>query len=492
MKPAPRNVHAAQPFPVPHPGDFHRATADSAPPPISRELARFAHDLAPGDIPAAIRERATFLILDAVGIALASTRWNFAQPCLTAAQTLGGRGDCTVLGMPARLPMRDAAMMNGLLVHGLDYDDTHLPGVIHGTASAWPAALAVGEHGNGSAGAPGRDVLAAYIVAIETGSRLGAVARGGFHQVGFHPTGLIGAFACSLGAGRLMGADAEQLQMAQGIALSTGAGSLEFLEDGAWTKRLHPGWAAVAGITAAALARQGFVAPRAAYEGRFGLFKSHLGPHEADCDYSLASAGLGRTWELEQVAVKPFPACHFVHGCADAALALAREGLNAAEIARVRVLLPRETIATVCEPAGRKARPVSDYDAKFSVQFIVAACLARGRFGLAELEPDALNDAAILDLAGKVEYEADPGSAFPRAYSGEVVVTTRDGRELRRREQINRGAAERPLSNADIVAKFLDTAGMAVSRERAERVCDALLRLERCPDVRSLAGILGG
>lgn len=390
--------------------------------------------------------------------------------------------------MPARLPLRDAVMMNGLLVHGLDFDDTHVPGVIHATASAFPTALGMGEH----LGSDGQAVLAAYVVGIETASRLGAVAQGAFHQVGFHPTGLIGAFACALLAGRLYGATPDQLAMAQGITLSTGAGSLEFLEDGAWTKRLHPGWAGVAGITGAALARQGFQGPKRPYDGRFGLFPSHLGPLEEGCDYDLATAGLGETWELEQVAVKPFPACHFIHGCADAAIALSREhDLVADDIERIVTLVPQEVIKTVCEPAERKLNPVSDYDAKFSMPFIVAAGIIRRRFGLAELEPEALGDAAILALARRVEYRADPDSPFPHAYSGEVIVHTRDGRELRHREHINRGAADRPLANEEIIDKFMGNAEQAVSRSTAERIVEALLTLDTAEDIREVSWTLG-
>jgi 2-methylcitrate dehydratase PrpD len=466
--------------------------AAAAPANIAQALAAFVHNLEFDAIPAAVRERAAYLMLDATGIALASTRWDFAHKSLSAVQGLAGSGGgrkCTVLGMPARLPLRDAVLLNGILVHGLDYDDTHVPGVIHATASAFPCALGVGEH----LGLSGRAVLTAYVAGIETGARLGAVAKGAFHQIGFHPTGLIGAYACALLAGRLLGATPAQLHMAQGITLSTGAGSLEFLEDGSWSKRLHPGWAGVAGITGAALARQGFVGPQRPYEGRFGLFPSHLGPLAEGCDYALATAGLGETWELEQVAVKPFPICHFAHGCADAALALRREhGLRPEDIAEVRALVPREVIKTICEPAANKLRPVSDYDAKFSLPFIVAACLVRGRFGLAELEADALHDETILALAAKVRYEADPASPFPRAYSGELVLTTRDGRELRQREHINRGAAERPLANAEIEAKFLDNAQRAVSRERAGRIRDALLGLPDVADVREMAAVLGG
>lgn len=464
-------------------------SAEAPAPSIAEQLAAFAHELRYEDIPEAVRERAKHLMLDATGIALASTRWDFAHQSLTAVRGLAGYGKCSVIGMPAHLPLRDAVMMNGILVHGLDYDDTHIPGVIHTTAGAYPCALGVGEH----LGADGRAVLTAFVLGVEAAARLGAVAKGAFHQVGFHPTGLIGAYGCALLAGKLMGANPAQLVMAQGITLSTGAGSLEFLEDGAWSKRLHPGWAGVAGITGAALARQGFVGPKRPYEGRFGLFPSHLGPLVEGCDYSLATAGLGEVWELEQVAIKPFPACHLAHACADAALILTRQhDLRPADVAKVRALVPQEVITTICEPAEKKLRPVSDYDAKFSLPFIVAACIARRKFGLAELEDDALHDEEILALAAKVTYQADPNSPFPRAYSGELVVTTRDGRELTHREEINRGAAERPISNGDVVDKFFENAQLAVSRQRAERIGEALLGLDACEDVRAVAAVLGG
>lgn len=465
-----------------------QAAREGTPASIAAALAGFAHELRYEEIPATIAERARHLMLDATGIALASTRWDFAHKSLTAIRGLAGYGKCSVLGLPARLPLRDAVLMNGILVHGLDFDDTHVPGIIHATASTFPTALGAAEY----YGADGKALLAAYVVGIEAGARLGAVAKGAFHQVGFHPTGLIGAYACALVAGRLMGANPAQLAMAQGITLSTGSGSLEFLEDGAWTKRFHPGWAGVAGITGAALAREGFVGPKNPYQGRFGLFASHLGPLAEGCDFSLATDALGERWEVEQVAVKPFPACHFAHGCADAAIALAQHhDLSPEDVVQVKTLVPGEVIKTICEPANNKLRPVSDYDAKFSLPFIVAASLTRRRFGLAELEDEALHDETILGLAEKVDYQADPDSPFPAAYSGEVVVTTRDGRELRHREQVNRGAADRPLSNTEIADKYLDNALLAVSRGRAERIRDAMLNLEQ-GSARDLAEVLGG
>ena len=465
------------------------ASANSAVPAqseaIAATLAAFAKNLRVETIPAAVLERAKHLILDAVGIAHASTGYGFAQRSLAAAAELSaGAGDMPVIALPARLQLRDVMLLNGILVHGLDYDDTHVQGVIHATASCFPCALGVASH----AGLDCKALLAAYVVGVEVGTRLGSVAKGGFHQVGFHPTGLIGAFATALVAGRLLGLDARQLAMAQGIALSAASGSLEFLNDGAWTKRMHPGWAGVAGYTAATLARHGFVGPREAYEGRFGLYASHLGQYAKDMDLSLATAGLGEVWELANVAVKPMPACHFTHACADAAAILrARHGLKPADIRSVRALVPRDVVKTVCEPVATKKRPQNSYDAQFSIPYIVATALARGSFGLAHLEDAALADSDVLALAQRVEYEIDLASPFPKYYSGEVVVTTMDGREFRQREEINRGAADRPISNEDIVKKFMDNAGLAVPAERAAQIRDLVLTMDRGVQASDLA-----
>jgi 2-methylcitrate dehydratase PrpD len=462
-------------------------TEAGASPLIAEGLARFAG--AADRIPPAVLARAKHCILDAVGIAFAATGYDFAHRALTAVAGLAGAGDAAVIGMPARLPPRDAALLNGILIHGLDFDDTHSGGVIHATSSVLPTVLAIAPR----CGASGLKMLTAYVLGVEVAARLGAVAKGAFHQVGFHPTGLIGAFACALAAGRLMGLGEKQLVMAQGLALSAGAGSLEFLADGAWNKRFHPGWAANAGITAAALAQQGFVGARRAYEGRFGLYASHLQARFDPADLALATAGLGEVWEMLQVAVKPYPACHFVHACTDAALALAREAkLRASDIEGVRALIPAEVVKTVCEPVATKRRPANSYDAQFSIPYAVAAALSRGRFTLAELEDDALRDPEILALADRVAYEIDPASTFPRHYTGEVVVTTHGGRTLRHREAINRGNGERPLSEAAIIDKFQANATRVIARARARQIEEMLLGLDGQADARAVADALGG
>jgi 2-methylcitrate dehydratase PrpD len=440
---------------------------------ISDQLAAFALNLSFGAIPEKILERSKYLMLDAVGIAYASHGFPFAGATMAGMASVGA-GDSPVIGFGRKLSPRDAALVNGVLAHGLDYDDTHSPGVIHATVSSLPLVLALGDKLKVS----GRDFLTAYVAAMETSTRLASVAKGGFHQVGFHPTGLIGIFGCTLAASRLLGLSREQTAMAQGVALSMAAGSLEFLEDGAWTKRMHPGWAASSAITAAALAKHGFVGPRAAYEGRFGLFRSHLGAQMVGADLALATKNLGKSWQIDEVAIKPIPACHFAHAAADAAVALSKS-VAPADIRSVDVLVPSEVIKTVCEPQENKRAPANSYDAQFSIPYIVATGLLRGRFTLDELDDKAITDREVLALARRVNHAADPASTFPKHYTGEVVVTLNDGRQVRHREGVNRGCADRPLSNAEIEAKYFGNACRLLTREHAERVRDALLGIDR-------------
>ena len=448
---------------------------------ISRTLAQFAHDLTAEAIPLEVRERAKHLILDATGIAYASGSYDFAHKTLTAIAGLGGDGRVPVIGLPQRLSPRDAALVNGVLAHGLDFDDTHTGGIIHSTASVWPTVMSTAF----MRGTSGADLLVAYVAGVEAATRLGAVGSGHFHQVGFHPTGMIGVFGCTLAAGTLMGLSPQALTMAQGIALSMAAGSLEFLEDGAWTKRMHPGWAAQSGITAAALGREGFVGPTRAYEGRFGVFNSYLQGGLEDERWGRATAGLGSIWETTAIAVKPLPACHFTHACADAAMILARQHqFKIDDIVRIKALVPGEVVKTVCEPVANKRRPANAYDAQFSIPYLVAASLIRGRFTLAELEPEALNDEAILRVCDLVDYEVDPRSTFPRHYTGDVQISLRDGRVLMHREAMNRGCADRPLSNAEIIEKFTGNARMRLSARQASEVQEAVLGLDRAADVR--------
>jgi len=453
---------------------------------ISEALADFAAGLRYEDIPAEVSERARYLVLDALGIALASTKMDYARQVLEGLSVFEP-GERAVLGTGRRMALRDAVTANGVLIHGLDFDDTHIEGVVHVSSSCFPCAFGVAAQ----TGTGGRDFLAAYITAIEAAARIGMAAGGGLHLSGLHPTGSVAGFAAALAAGRLYGLKTEQMVMAQGITLSTMAiSSRQYSREGAGSKRLHPGWGATAGITAAALAKGGMTGPRAAYEGEYGFFQVNMAPHMERCKLALATAGLGEVWETGRVAIKPIPACHLVHACSDATVALAREHqLKAGDIASIQALVPKEAYAVVCEPLALRKRPVSSYSAQFSLHYAVACSIVHGRFSLAETEPRFYTDPETLALVDRIEHGEYPGSEYPKYFSGEVRIRTKDGRELVRREHINRGAADRPLSGDDISVKFMDNATTAVSRAHAEKLREVVLTIDRADDLKAVEAL---
>ena len=450
---------------------------------ISESFAHFVSDLQLEDVPCEVVNRSKYLILDALGVALAATQHDFAIRTLAGFKAMSA-GDsnarkCGVIGMRARLPVRDAAAMNGVLVHGLDYDDTHMSAVVHASSVALPAALSTGEQVNAS----GSDMLSAYMAGMEIAIRVGDAANYGFHSNGYHATGVVSHFSSGLVAGRLLGLSCEQMVSAQGILVSTATASREFISDGAWNKRLHPGWGAVAGITAAYLAKEGFEGCQKPYDGRFGIYAMHLGADVARANFRKLTDGLGERWDLMASAVKPFPTCHYTHSLADSALVvraqLRAESVSASDIIAIRILVPERVLSVMFEPKELKKRPTSDYAAKFSAPYVVSCCLLRGRLGLKDLETDALADEDVLKLCQICQAVADPDTLFPEAFSGGVVVEIRDGRSFHHYEPVNRGAGDRQLDNDEIAEKYFDNVALVVSRGRAQKIKDTILGMER-------------
>ncbi len=453
-------------------------------------LARFTVGLSPASLPDEVRVKATHHITDAIGLAFASHGCGFAAPALRGMEAASATGDATVIGHPRTLSPRDAALANGFLIHGLDFDDTHSASIVHPSVACLPAALAIAEHVD----ATWDELLSAYAAGMETAIRIGEAVNGGFHHVGFHATGIVSHFSSAVVAGKLLGLDESQLTAAQGIAASTAAGVQVFLEEGAWTKRMHPGWGALAGITAAHLAQNGFAGPSRPYEGRFGLFESHLQEHAKDVDTRVISSALGERWSMLATSIKPYPVCHFIHGCAEAAIRLHEDMDRADRIAHIAGIvceLPAATLPIVAEPAEKKQVPHTDYDAKFSTQFVVATCLLRGRFGLAELDEACLADPEILALAAKVRCIADRDANFPAFFSGRVTITMTDGRQHAMHIPVNLGNGERALDEHAIAEKFRGTAGLWVSADRVDALLEVLLSPGR-RKVRSITRMLAG
>ncbi|MFV0491155.1 MAG: MmgE/PrpD family protein [Pseudorhodobacter sp.] len=452
----------------------------------SQTLSQFASTLRYEDIPSHVLDRARLHILDGLGLAFASTQFPFAGPAVAAMTELSGEnGTHTIIGSAQRASVRDAATVNGVLVHGLDYDDTHLQAIVHPTAAVLPAVLAMGE----SYRISGKDALVAYCLGMESAVRIGAAVDGGFHHTGFHATSIISHFSAALVAGRLMGNSQAAHVAALGIAASTAGGVQVFLEEGAWTKRLHPGWGSAAGITAATLAKHGFKGPSRAFEGRFALFETHLHDYAKDVKMHHLTDGFGQQWMMGNTALKPYPVCHFIHGAADAAVDLYQE-IGGTEIEAVNIRLPEDTLMIVAEPIEQKRHAGTEYEAKFSAPFVVASTLLKGRFGLPDLTENAIADSRVRGLAARCSCNADPDALFPEYFSGGVEVKLADGRILQRHVPINSGAGDRMMDEPTVSAKFFENATMAISRQRAEQIRTLALDLDNrnLPDLLELLG----
>ena len=441
-------------------------------------LSEFSHALHFDTIPREVRENIALRVLDTVGIALASTREDFAPSVLGLAETWGG-GDCTVIGAKIRASVPMAILANGSLAHGLDYDDAHILSICKPSAVVVPTALALGE----SMGLDGATILTAMAAGYETMTRLGMAASGEFHARGWHATAVCGTFAATVVAGKCLALSASELTAALGIAGSFASGVLECLEDGSWVKRLHAGWAGHSGAVAAGLARRGFTGPATILEGRFGLYRTFLGSVP---DSARITGDLGSRWETLQVAFKPYPCCHYNHAYMDCAARLRREHAVTPEaIDSVECLVPAPEVPIVCEPLAAKRRPRTAYDAQFSLPYAVAVALVEDEVGIESFSPERIQDERLLALAARVRYTVTQASTFPKSFPGRLVIRMRDGRVLEAEEPFNRGSAENPLGRDDIVAKFRQNAGRVLAPSRVAALEQGALRLAATPDVRT-------
>ncbi|MDP6482708.1 MAG: MmgE/PrpD family protein [Nitrospinota bacterium] len=452
----------------------------------SRQLAEWVLGLEYEEIPPEVIESAKTAFLDILGIALASSGMEFGRAAVALACDLGTGEEASVLGSDHRLPAPNAALANGTLAHGLDYDDTHAESVIHASACVVPAALAAAE----AEGKDGRALLAAAVAGWEVLVRLGLVCPGQFHDRGFHATSVCGPFAAALVAAKLWGCSAEQTANAMGLCGSMAAGSLEFLTDGAWTKRVHPGWAGHSGLVAARMALRGFTGPKEVFEGRFGFYNLYIGKDGEDRDLSRLTSGLGTEWKTPELGHKPFPCCHFTHAFIDAALFLREEHrIDPAGIDSVECRIHPREMPVVCDPVETKRRPQTPYDAQFSVPYTVAAGLIRGRVDLDAFQPETIRDAGLLDLAARTTCVGDESQNFPRFFPGTVTVRMKDGRALTRDEPRNRGCAENPVTPGEVERKFRDNASRVLSGERVDEVLATVRRLESVAGLSELTSV---
>jgi 2-methylcitrate dehydratase PrpD len=452
--------------------------------PYSQAIGRFVGGLKLDDVPSAVVEKAKLVFLDTLGVALASSTMDFGAMVTRVAQKLGGAPQSTVIGSKNKVVAANAVIANGTLAHGLDYDDTLEEAIVHTGSCAWMTALAVGEEVN----ANGRAVLEAAIAGTEVLCKVGLVAPGKFHARGFHPTAICSTFGAAAAAGKLYGLTPAQWSDAFGLCGSQSSGIIEYLADGTWTKRLHPGWSAHGGVIATLLAGEGFRGPGKVFEGTHGFFHAFGGEN----DYRFEKlTELGKQWEIPRLTFKSYPCGSISHPYMDCALKLKQKCAPAPEkIVEVVCRTAEGPVHRLWEPLADKQKPVSSYGAKFSLPYSIAVMLVHGRAGLDEFTEAAIHDPIVLGLAKKVRYVLDPTIDYPRHFSGHVKIRLDDGTELEENQLHPHGGLEDPLPPEEIVAKFGANARLALPAENVERLLANVKQLERLATVAEISDLL--
>ncbi len=396
-------------------------------------------------LPPAVRVKCEDLLVDVAGLCVTARNEEYVKAALSG---IDDDGPCTAIGHARTLGAAGAAFVNGTAAHGEDFDDTFEGGPVHAGAVIVPAVLAACErHGLG-----GRSALIGIAVGCEVMCRLSTVVPKAVHKAGFHPTAIFGAMGAAAGVGAALGLAPKQIVDAFGIAGSFASGIIEYLAEGAWTKRLHPGWAAQSGYRAALLARAGFFGPRTVFEGTHGLF--HGFAHTTEGNYDALLGDYGTRWMIETLAFKPYPCGTMAHPYIDCARRLVARGIKAEEVKELVCEVAEGTVHRLWEPLASKQRPPNGYAAKFSTPFILASGFVRGGVGLDAFTDEAVRDPAVLALAAKVRYVIDPDNPYPNAFTGHIRAVLNDGRVIEERQPHFRGGANEPLTQADIVEKF--------------------------------------
>ena len=447
---------------------------------VTAELSEFSAGLTVDKIPAEVLSRARLLVLDLVGNIIRGHETESTPALLSAIAALDlARGRSGVFGTPNTYTPAGAALLQGVLAHSLDFDDTHAAGTLHPGAPVIPAALAAAQMTNAS----GATTLAAIVAGYEVVCRVAlALPAGEHYKQGFHPTATCGAFGAAAAAARVFGLDAAGVASALGVALSQTAGSLQFLQTGAWTKRFQVGWAAMAGLVAATLASKGFKGAGEAIEGTHGFLRSYAPAPVSE----RAIQDLGTAYELMATGVKPYPSCRYGHAGIDAALALcAEQDLRPHEIAGVVYGSSNAGMLLVGAPAAKKANPQNIVDAQFSAPFVLSVALATGAMKWDSYE--LLHDSRIRTLMSKVrcEYDAEIEAEFPTNMSGKLTVHAR-GQIFVKKIVVPRGEPSNFLSRDELLAKFTSLAASVLGSAQTVQLAAAILDIDRLENVSPL------
>lgn len=443
---------------------------------VTRPLVHFSHSLGHKDLSSEVIRQSKGLLLDYLGVAIRGSQADSSQPIHRMLSRWPSSGPCTVLGTALQASPEYAALANGASAHSLELDDTHRAGSIHLGVVMFSTAIALSEI------LPEIDsdqFFPAVVAGYEVAARLGKALQPKHHyELGFHPTATCGVFGAAVTAAKLLHLTEEQMLWAVGIAGSMAAGSLEFLSDGAWTKRLHPGLAAQNGILAARLAAEGFRGPATILEGRDGFLSAYSRHSRPE----FVNQSLGETFEILRTSIKPHACCRYMQAPIDGLIELVTANdLRPEDVERVEIAMLEAGWPLVCEPRERKYSPTNSVDAQFSMPFGAALALTLRMAGLEQFIPENFNSPEMRRLMGKVSMTRDAQieKTFPAEWPAWVKVQMKDGRQFEKHVRFPKGDPENPLDWEEVSAKFYALAGSVLPGPRCEQLNRAIRDLSK-------------
>lgn len=438
---------------------------------LSQKVVTRLRSLRSAAIPPEVRDAAGLHLLDAIGVGFAAAATGAGAPYLKAASSLSGSGPATIFGSEEGFTPAVAALANGGMIHGLEYDDTHTASIVHGSSVLAAAALAAAEGADASRDA----LLSAYIMGWEVLIRVGLAAQGKFQAQGFQITSVGGTLAAAMAAADLLGLDEAKTVHAVGIALSQSSGVFEFLTNGSTVKSLHAGWAAHGGVTAATLAAAGLTGPATAFEGKFGLFRRFAADEDAAGRFAESIETLGNVWHLPQAAFKFYPCCHYIHPFIEA-LEIALTENRGRPIQTILCEVPPGATALISDPWDRKLAPQSGHEARYSLPIALAARLVEGA-----VTPATFADAPRTEIVAKarcISAREMIGADFPNRFEARIHVTFADGETRQVCVDDVFGGARRPPPREAVLNKFRANMAAIAGENDVRALEDAVLASE--------------
>ena len=412
----------------------------------AEDFSNWAINLKTKDIPTDVQQVLGFLVKDISGVIIAARNEDYIQSLV---KTYSNTGNTIALGHKNIFDVFSSSIICGTAAHGEDFDDTFEGNPMHVGATMVSVFLSAGQFFKLN----GEQILRGIAIGAELICRMALVSPTAMHKQGFHPTAICSVFGAAAGLGVVLGLNSKQLSSALGVAGSMASGIIEYLAEGTWTKRMHPGWAASSGIHAALLGRSDFLGPRTVFEGTHGFFKAFT-IKEIEKDFSHLTEDLGTRWECKNLAFKPYACGTMAQPFVDCAMQLRDKVNDLSKIKSIKAKVGEGTVHRLWEPRKEKNKPSTPYSAKFSVPYCVAVTLSKGGAGLEEFNETNIADESILKIANLIEYEIDPNDEYPKNYTGRLTLETVDGQIIEAKQPCFRGGKKQPLTKKDFDTKF--------------------------------------